>query len=182
MRPKQFSETGATAYTPWYPVSIYGVEAIISVLASYQSGGSGATLTLQKTNSSLGRKIPVSISQTTTTATVTFAEPHGMQAGDTIAVTGTGDSEFDTQHQVASVSSTTVLTFTDKGQNSGGAFQTLTSRTAAGNGYAVPIKVAAATALTEGTISTINDSVTAVRGAATTLTGTVDFTITQQNS
>lgn len=180
MRPKHFELTGATVATPWVPVNYHSQNDGLSVVASYQSGGSGATLTLQKTVSNLGRKLKCSVSQSTTTTTVTFEEPHGLSVGDTFALQGTGDSEWDTQHSVAAVSSTTVVTTTDAGRNSSGALVVPTSRTLTGDGYAVPIVIADSVSLTADTVATVTDIVTAVRGVATTLTGSVNFDITKQ--
>jgi len=98
----------------------------------YGSSTINATAQVDGTLSDLGNKIPVTISRSTTTATVTFptANPHTLGGtSDYIVISGTGSSNLDGTFVVASVTNDTVLTYTVA--NTGASTAT---------GYAVPVR------------------------------------------
>ncbi len=89
---------------------------------------------MEGTSADIWATIPVIITQSTTTVTVTFKDVPGHQLTTSacyVQITGTGITGVDGIYAVAGVSSPTVLTYTS------GTSQTL----AATNGFAVPLPV-----------------------------------------
>ncbi len=109
------------------------VQQVLPIL--YGSNGISATAQVDGTISNLGNNIPVIISQTTTTITVTFpsTQPHTLGgSSDYVVLSGTGNSTIDGTWAVATVSSATVLTITSGTSQSVGPI----------NGIATPIRFA----------------------------------------
>ena len=99
----------------------------------YGSNGINATAQVDGSISELTIPIPVSVSRSGTTVTVTFpsTNPHTLGGtSDYIIISGTGVSSLDGTYSLASVTNTTVLTYTSG-----------TSATTTAVGYAVPIRL-----------------------------------------
>lgn len=108
MRPKTFIvSTAATGYSPWHMLNYKQTPFDVGFLVNI--AGNTGTYTVEHGFSDLQKK-GVSISRATTTATVTYAN-HGLKAGDSIVLDNV-PAPFKGTFQVASVSSTSVFTFT----------------------------------------------------------------------
>lgn len=119
----------------------------------YGSSTINATAQVDGTISDLGNVIPVSISRSTTTVTVTFPtlSPHTLGGTkDYVVVSGTGVSSLDGVYPVASVTNDTVLTYTSG-----------TSATTVANGYCCPVRFAA-TIIASASVSATTPAVPAV--------------------
>ncbi len=123
----------------------------------YGSSTINATAQVDATLSDLGNLIPVTITRSTTTATVTFptTQPHTLGGtSDYIVVSGTGSSNLDGTYPIASVSSDTVLTYTVAN----------TGATAA-VGFAVPVRFLEAV-IASAAVSATTPAVPAVSATA----------------
>lgn len=103
-----------------------------SLTSMYGSSTVSATAQVDATVSDLGNKIPVTLSRSSTTVTVTFptGNPHTLGGvTDYIVIAGSGVTSLDGTYSVASVTNDTVLTY-----SSG------TSGTTTANAYAVPVR------------------------------------------
>lgn len=102
---------GAAGATDWKqidPNKIYfgmGFGVTLSASASL-------TYSVQHSFDNVGANLICTISRSTTTATITFPVPHGLTTADSIIVTGTNSTTFDGNFNVASVPSTTTITYT----------------------------------------------------------------------
>lgn len=102
------------------------------ILYCSKAGASNQTAQVDATISDLGANIPVALSRSGTTVTVTFpaTQPHRLgSAVDYITISGSGVASLDGTYQVATVTSDTVLTYTSG-----------TSATTTANAIAVPIR------------------------------------------
>ncbi len=99
---------GATAWKRIDPNKIYfGVGFGVTLSAS-----ANLTYSVQHSFDDPNANLICTISRTTTVATVTFPSAHGLTTADSIIVTGTNNSNFDGTYNVASVPSTTTITYT----------------------------------------------------------------------
>ncbi len=110
MKPKK-QTLDAAGNAPWhvvdYRISDFGIGIGVNV-----SSGSTLTYSIQHTFDNPFTIVPVTIARVTTTATVTFAEPHGKSIGDSINITGTREDNLAGVFDIATVPSTTTLTYT----------------------------------------------------------------------
>lgn len=126
----------------------------------YGSSTISATAQVDGTLSDLGNLIPVTISRSTTTATVTFpsVNPHTLGGTkDYVVITGTGNSNLDGTYPVASVTNDTVLTYTVA--NSGAS---------TGIGFATPVRFIE-TVIASASVSATAPAVPAVSATAANL-------------
>lgn len=110
MKPKKQVLTAA-GNSDWitndYRVSDFGVGIGVNV-----SSGGVLTYSIQHTFDQTDTPISCTIARVTTVATVTFTEPHGKSAGDSINVIGTRESNLAGVFDIATVPSDTTLTYT----------------------------------------------------------------------
>ncbi len=107
-------------------------QALSDAIIIYGSQTISATAALHGTYSDLNNKLPVSISRTTTTVTVTSIVDSTLGSNvDYVIIGGTGISSIDGLYPVATVTSDTVLTYTSG-----------TSATTLATGYMIPIRLA----------------------------------------
>ena len=108
MRPKSYTlSTAATGATPWHMCD-YRANPF-SVLIAVDIAGNTGTYTVENGISDMVKRV-ASISRTTTTATVTLVN-HGLAAGDSVVVENAG-APLDGTYAVASITSTSVFTYT----------------------------------------------------------------------
>jgi hypothetical protein len=164
---------GAAGVTPWVPVNYIQNGFLLGMSGEMTSGG-GLTWAIQYTMDDLGQEFrPVSISRSTTTATVTDPD-HRLSVGDSIIVAGTGSSNLDGTYAVASIVDANSYTYTvaNTGAAAGGVNSKLKS-----------LRVLTHATLTDQTASAAGSlayPVRAVRGAVTAYTsGKIDFTFLQ---
>jgi hypothetical protein len=134
----------------------------------YGDNAVNATAQVDATISDLTNKMPVTISRSTTTVTVTFQSNHYLSGtADYVLISGTGLSGIDGIWPVASVSSTTVLTFTSS----------VSGTVATTNAFAVPIKkhetVIASGAVSATTLATFAISATTMNQTVIPRTGLI---------
>lgn len=163
------SAAGATAWVP-LDTRLNPFEVVVR-----QDLSSGASLTskFQYTISPMNKpREIVSITRSTTTATLTFSSAHGLSAGSSLVIHGAG-APFDGTYDVTSVGSATVVTYTVT--NSGA--------TTAGAGtkvYTFLVSDWPSGALTTSADDFISGPVTMVRGVVTAYTGgSVRYSIIQ---
>lgn len=103
---------GAAGNSPWIPINYLQVPNNIGFAVTLSSGAS-LTYTVQHTfdDVSIDALRLVSISRTTTTATVTDPD-HGLSVGDSIMIRDTGSSNLDGTYSVASVVDANTYTYT----------------------------------------------------------------------
>lgn len=101
----------ATGSSPWIPGNSLQQNPNASVFAVLEQGGSG-TFSIEHTFDPLLPALPITVSQSTTTITVTFAAEHGLRIGDGVIISGSGVATVDGQWVVAGITNTTVLTIT----------------------------------------------------------------------
>ncbi len=138
------SAAGATLL-PMNPHLKYQQNAILL----YASSDINASMRVDGTFSDLGANMPVSLSRSGTTVTVTFSTPHTLgNTRDFIKITGSGIASLDGFYAVASVTSPTVVTYTSG-----------TSATTVVTAVANPVRVA------EGSGSVIGSTVLSASSA-----------------
>ncbi len=103
----------ATGNSAWVPVNHRQRPFGVALAVDLDSAASGITYNVQHTLDDLGKLAKIiSITRSTTTVTVTFAEAHDANVNDSLVVWGTGITGMDGTFAVASVTNTTVLTYT----------------------------------------------------------------------
>jgi len=110
MRPKK-QTLSAAGNAPWIPVNQRGENYGIGIGVAF-SDGATLTCSIQHSFDDPNLKVSCTIARVTTTATVTFASPHGMVVGDSINIVGCREANLSGVFAVASVPSTTTLTYT----------------------------------------------------------------------
>jgi hypothetical protein len=116
MRPIKVTQAAAGA-SPWIPLDYLQRPFNVALAVSLSEDASGITYTVEYTpdNPNPGRKESnpvVSLSRTTTVATLTLANNHGLVTGDSVTVYGSGDANLDGTYAVASTPTTKSLTYT----------------------------------------------------------------------
>lgn len=129
--------SGAPGISPWIVLDYQQRPFNVALMASLDAAASGATFKVEYTpdnpnQTRANTNNVVSLSRTTTTATLTFTNPHNLVAGDSVKVYNSGDANLDGDRAVVSVTSPTVLTYTVA--NTGAA-------TGAGFTKAIPLRV-----------------------------------------
>lgn len=110
MRPKK-QTLSALGSTDWIRVShLTGAFAV--GIGVNLSNGAVLTYSIQHTFDSPTLFIDATIARVTTVATVTFANSHGKAVGDSIVIENSGDTNLDGTFAIASVPTTTTLTYT----------------------------------------------------------------------
>ncbi len=111
MRPVKVT-VGSQTFSNWIPINELA-NAFQIGLACCISSGASATYKVQHTFDEPGPDglHPVSISRTTTTATVTDTD-HGLSVGDNVLVEQSGSTNLDGSYAVASVTNQNVYTYT----------------------------------------------------------------------
>jgi len=109
MRPKKQSLSAAGSAN-WIPVSEIGAHFGIGIGVNVSNGGT-LTYSIQHSFDDPQTTIDCTIARVTTVATVTFTSPHGKDVGDSIAVSGITEDNLLGTFAVASVPSTTTLTY-----------------------------------------------------------------------
>jgi hypothetical protein len=143
MKSKQYSlSLAATGASPWHVVNSKQSPFDIGFGCNMSGGGSGTYLVEHGFTDF--KRLPCTISRTTTTATMTLMS-HGLKAGDSLSVQNAG-APFDGVYPVASVVDANTVTYTVA--NSGAAASVAGS-------FVVPIRVfpyatGAATASSDG--------------------------------
>ncbi len=116
MRPIKITQAAVGA-SPWVPLDYLQRPFNVALAASLSEDASGITYSVEWTpdNPNPGRKESnpvVSLSRTTTVATLTLAKDHGLNTGDSVTVYGSGDANLDGTYAVASTPTTKSLTYT----------------------------------------------------------------------
>ena len=101
---------GALGASPWIPLDWEQRPFDVALAASLDYLGN-LTYTVQYSPDNPNKPLFVGISRTTTVATVTFVNPHGLVVNDSLPVFGSGDPNLDGVQIVASVPSATTLTY-----------------------------------------------------------------------
>lgn len=111
MRPTKVTVASATSST-WVPINELANNFQIGLAVAISSGAS-LTYNVQHTFDETGSEglRDISISRTTTTATVTDTA-HGLTAGDNVLVEQSGSTNLDGSYVVASVTNANVYTYT----------------------------------------------------------------------
>lgn len=104
MRPVAVSLSAAGA-SPWVPVA-YNQNSFALGLGVVLTSGANLTYSVDHTFDELAPVTPISISRTTTTATVTHLA-HGMTSNDSAIISGTQSSNLDGQQTVTVVDANT---------------------------------------------------------------------------
>jgi hypothetical protein len=103
----------AVGVSPWIPLDYRQNPFSVSLAVDLDSAASGITYEVQHTLDNLGKKVnPITITRSGTTVTVVYLTPHGLNVNDSIVVEGSGVTGMDGTFNVASVGSTTSLTYT----------------------------------------------------------------------
>lgn len=129
--------SGAPGISAWIPLDYEQRPFDVALMASLDAAASGVTYKVEFTpdnpnQTRANTNNVVSLTRTTTVATLTFAKPHNLVVGDSVVVFNSGDPNLDGTFQVASVTSPTALTYTVS--NTG-----LTAQ--AGYARAIPLRV-----------------------------------------
>jgi len=104
---------GAVGNTQWVPMNYRQNPFAVSLAVDLDSVAAGITYEVQHTLDDLSKKVrPVSITRSATTVTVTFPTAHNKNVDDSIIVTGSDVTGMDGTYPIASVGSTTTLTYT----------------------------------------------------------------------
>src|SRR6267378_2440928 len=90
---------------PWIPLDYLQRPFNVALMVSLSQDASGITYSVEYTpdnpNSSKNTANPVaSLTRSTTTATLTFANPHGLVTGDAVVVYNSGDANLDGTYTV----------------------------------------------------------------------------------
>lgn len=104
------------AFGPWLPLDYVQRPFNVSLFVSLSQDASGITYSVEYSpdNPNAGRSTanPVaSLTRTTTTATLTFTNPHGLVTNDSVTVVNSGDANLDGTYTVTATS-TTGVTYT----------------------------------------------------------------------
>ncbi len=110
MRPYQIT-LGAAGSSPWKKVDPHKRSWAMSAAVTLDATAN-LTYSVEYSYDDTGANIPCTISRTTTVATITFPSPHGLTTADSVIVTGTGSTNLDGSFAVASVPSSTTVTYT----------------------------------------------------------------------
>lgn len=103
----------AVENSAWIPVDYRQNPFSVGLAVDFDSAAAGITYEVQHTLDNPGKKVtPSSISRAGTTVTVNFSSPHGVNVNDSIVVEGSGIDGADGVFSVATVPSTTQLTYT----------------------------------------------------------------------
>lgn len=112
--PIKVTVSGGAGISPWIPLDYLQRPFNVSLFAIL-SNTSDANYTVEYTpdnpNSAKGNTV-ASLTRSTTVATLTMSSPHEAKVGDSVITVNTGDPNLDGVHQVASIVSATVLTYT----------------------------------------------------------------------
>ncbi len=116
MRPIKVTQAAAGA-SPWIPLDYLQRPFNVSLTVTFSEDASGITASVEFTtdNPNPGRKEAnpvVSLTRTTTAATLTLANDHGLSTGDSVTVYGSGSSNLDGTYAVASTPTSKSLTYT----------------------------------------------------------------------
>lgn len=135
--PISVSVSGAPGISPWVVLDYLQRPFNVALMASLSAAASGVTYKVEYTpdnpnQSRANTNNVVSLSRTTTVATLTFTNPHNLVIADSVVVFGSGDPNLDGTYQVASVTSPTALTYTVA--NTGAA-------TGLNSAHAIPLRV-----------------------------------------
>lgn len=115
---------GAAGNTPWIPINYLQSRFGIGFAVTLSSDGN-LTYSVQHTFDDPTEKTPVSISRTTTTATVTDPD-HGLNTGDSVLIEGTQSSNLDgTKTVTVTDANTYTYTVANSGATTGGMFATV---------------------------------------------------------
>jgi hypothetical protein len=116
------------AFGPWIPIDYLQRPFNVGVFVSLSQDASGITYSVEHSpdnpNPTKLTANPVaSLTRTTTTATLTFTNPHGLVTGDSVTVYNSGDPNLDGTYTVTATS-TTVVTYTvaNTGATAGGPY------------------------------------------------------------
>lgn len=148
MRPVSVSLSAAGA-SPWVPIA-YNQNSFALGLGVVLTSGASLTYSVDHTFDELNPVVPITISRTTTTATVTHPA-HGLSSNDSAIIAGTGSTNFDGQFTVTVVDANTyTYTVLNSGATSASGFaasarvfthETLLGLTAREDGnYAFPVR------------------------------------------
>lgn len=104
------------AFGPWLPLDYQQRPFNVALMVSLSEDAAGITYSVEYTpdnpNSSRATQNPVaSLTRAAAVATLTFAQPHGLLAGDSVQVINSGDPNLDGQQAVASAPTPTSLTY-----------------------------------------------------------------------
>jgi protein involved in polysaccharide export with SLBB domain len=104
------------AYGPWIVLDYLQRPFDVALFVDLSEDASGITYSVEYTpdNPNTGKLTQnnvVSLTRVTTTATLTFLNPHNLGVGDSVTVTGSGDATLDGTFAVASTPTTTSLTY-----------------------------------------------------------------------
>lgn len=104
------------AFGPWIPLDYIQRPFNVSLFVSLSEDASGITYSVEHSpdnpNVTKGTINPVaSLTRTTTTATLTFTNAHGLVTNDSVTVVNSGDPNLDGTYTVTATS-TTVVTYT----------------------------------------------------------------------
>ena len=110
MRPQRTVLSAAGA-CDWIPVNHRSRDFGIG-FGCHVSNGATLTYLVEHTFSNMSLEIPVSISRTTTTATITFPSPHYLTTSNNVVITGTRESNFTGTFYPVSIPSATTITIT----------------------------------------------------------------------
>jgi hypothetical protein len=109
----------AVGIGPWIPLDYIQRPFNVGLFVTLSEDASGITYSVEYTpdnpNSSRATQNPVaSLTRSGTTATLTFTNPHGLNANsaDSVVVSNSGDANLDGNYLVASAPSTTQITYT----------------------------------------------------------------------
>lgn len=160
MRPIKVTVTptlAGGAASPWIPLEYAARTFNVGLFASLSEDATGITYSVEYSpdnpNPSRATANPVaSLSRTTTVATLTFAQAHGLVAGDAVNVWNSGDPNLDGSQAVASTPSPTSLTYTVA--NTGAAAGSPYTQAAPMRVFAVQANLTAATTRQSGALAT----------------------------
>jgi len=156
--PVKAQVSGAPGITPWIVLDYTQRPFDVGLFASLSEDASAAaTYSLEYTpdnpNQTKGTRNPVvSLTRTTTVATLTWANPHGLTTGDAAKVYNSGDPNLDGDVQVASTPSANSITYTVA--NTGLTTQTGYAEAIALRVFALPTALTAATTRQSAALTT----------------------------
>jgi hypothetical protein len=127
MRSPLKQTVAAVGAGPWIPVDYLQRPFNVGLFVSLSEDAAGITYSVEHTpdnpNNLKGNTV-ASLTRSTTVATLTMSSAHGLSAGDSVTVFGSGDPNLDGTYAVASTPSTTSLTYTvaNTGATAGGPY------------------------------------------------------------
>lgn len=116
--PVKVTVSGAPGISPWILLDYLQRGFAVGLFASLSEDAAGTpTYSVEYTpdNPNQGKSVQnpvVSLTRTTTTATLTWANPHGLVANDAAKVYNSGDANLDGDQTVVSTPSPTSITYT----------------------------------------------------------------------